>query len=46
MVWFWAVWFMLLSKLAWLLGCEVVVIGQPVLHHHIIVHCSFSVPMG
>ena len=52
MVWFWVVWLMLLSMLhvggdmAWLLGCVVVVIGQPVLHNHIIVHSSLSVPMA
>ena len=28
------------------LGCAVVGIEQPVFHHHIIVHSSFSVPMA
>ena len=26
------------GDMAWFLGCAVVVIGQPVLHHHIILH--------
>ena len=48
---FWVVWCMLLTMLhvegdmVWMLGCAVVVIGQPV-HHNFIVHSSFSVPMA
>ena len=46
-MWHWVVWVMLLSMLhvegdmVGVLGCAVVVIEQPVLHNHIIVHSSF-----
>ena len=50
-VWPWVVWCMRLTMLhvegdmEWMLGCAVVMIGQPV-HHNLIVHSSFSVPMA